>query len=125
MKPGGMKLRYCFGPAKSAVVGFSRISCSRQVTGWLASFYGRTSSRTVPAYLYLPCRNVSRYCVKKMSATAKISLIFAKLQQSISLLTGVLSKNGKSKRRSSNCTNWGVERGGLSAVPIPHALINS
>jgi hypothetical protein len=37
--------------------------------------------------------------IGKMSVPAKISLIFAKLQQSISLLTGVLSKNVKSKKQ--------------------------
>jgi hypothetical protein len=36
----------------------------------------------------------------KISAPAKISLIYAKIQQSISLLRGVLSKSGKSKKRS-------------------------
>jgi hypothetical protein len=36
--------------------------------------------------------------IKKRLAPAKISLIFTKLWQAISLLTGVLSKNGKSKK---------------------------
>jgi hypothetical protein len=38
--------------------------------------------------------------VNKISAPTKISLIFAKLQQSISPLTGLQSKSGKSKRQS-------------------------
>jgi hypothetical protein len=36
--------------------------------------------------------------INKISAPAKISLIFAKPQKSISLVTGVLSKNGKIKK---------------------------
>jgi hypothetical protein len=50
---------------------------------------------------FIPARhaeNVTNIGVDKISAPAKISLIFAKLQQSISLLTGVLSKIGKSKK---------------------------
>jgi len=49
--------------------------------------------------------NVTNIGVDKISAPAKISLIFAKLQQSISLLTGVLSKIGKSKKRSPSLSN--------------------
>jgi hypothetical protein len=55
---------------------------------------------SLPHCTGLPCRNVTNIGVEKMSAPAKISLIFPKLQQSISLLTGVLSKIGKSKKQS-------------------------
>jgi len=38
--------------------------------------------------------------VNKILATTKISLIFSKIQQSVSLLPGVLSKSGKGKKLS-------------------------
>jgi hypothetical protein len=47
----------------------------------------------------------------KISAPAKISLIFSKLQQSISLLTDVLSKIGKSKKRSPSLSNISFSTG--------------
>jgi hypothetical protein len=52
-------------------------------------------------WLIVPTRhaeNVTNIGVDKISAPTKISLIFAKLQQSISLLTGVLSKVGDNKK---------------------------
>jgi hypothetical protein len=45
--------------------------------------------------------------VDKISSPAKISLIYAKIQQSISLLRGVLSKSGKSKKRSPSLSDIG------------------
>jgi hypothetical protein len=52
-----------------------------------------------------PCRKLTDIGVDKSWASAKISLIFAKIQQSISLLTGVLSKIGKSKKLSPSLSN--------------------
>ena len=42
--------------------------------------------------------NVTNIGVEKISAPAKISLIFAKLWQSISLLTGIQLKIGENKK---------------------------
>jgi hypothetical protein len=53
--------------------------------------------------LYRPIRNAGmtqNIGVNKILATTKISLIFSKIQQSVSLLTGVLSKSGKGKKLS-------------------------
>ncbi len=106
----------CFGPAKSAVAGISQtslmffslkmLSCPHAVTKWLvaachSTFMGELSpSLYRPICTVSPCRNITKYWRRQMSPPAKISLIFAKFRQSTSLLTGVLSKIDKSKKRS-------------------------
>jgi len=50
-------------------------------------------------------RNVTNIYVDKISPPAKILLIFAKLRQSIFLLTGILPKIGKSKKQSPSLSN--------------------
>ncbi len=52
-----------------------------------------------------PAENVTNIGVNKISAPAKISMIFAKLQQSIYLLTGVLQKIGENKKWSPSLSN--------------------
>ncbi len=52
-------------------------------------------------WLFVPARHAENFTnigVDKILAPTKIALIFAKLQQSISLLTGVLSKIGDNKK---------------------------
>jgi hypothetical protein len=67
-----------------------------------ANLYGRNSSSAVPAWLYWPAMPKSHktLALTKILAPAKILLFFTKLQQSISLLLGVQSKNCKSKKWS-------------------------
>jgi hypothetical protein len=48
---------------------------------------------------------VTNIGIDKILVLAKISLIFAKLQQSISLLRGILSKSGKGKKQSPSLSN--------------------
>ncbi len=58
--------------------------------------------------LFVPARhaeNITNIGVDKILAPAKISLIFAKLQQSISMPTGILSKSGNSRKQSPSLSN--------------------
>jgi hypothetical protein len=101
---------YCFGPAKSAAADFSQASLmfsyfhvqSPNVLLLLAALLLWADSLLHCVGIFVSARhaeNVTNIGVNKISEPTKISLIFAKLQQSISLLTGVLSKIGKSKKQ--------------------------
>jgi hypothetical protein len=109
-------LPYCFSLAESAAADFSQTSLTFSyfslkvllsphavnmcpVAAGRPAFIGRLS----PALYWLICtsphaENVTNIGVNKSWASAKISLILAKLQQSVSLLIGVLSKIGKTKK---------------------------
>ena len=105
---------YCFGLAKSAVADFSQTSLMFSFLKMLSSPYAVTKCGVAAGRLllwadslphcsgsFVPARHAEmsqNIGTDKISAPAKISLIFSKLQQSISQLTDVLSKIGKSKK---------------------------
>jgi hypothetical protein len=124
-KSGGAS-PYCFGPAKSSVAGFSQTSLMfsslkmlpppHAVAKWLVvDSLPHCTSLFVPARHAEMSQNIG---ANKISALAKISLIFAKIQQSISLLPSVLSKSGKSKKQSPSLSD--ISSSTLGLYPLRH-----
>ncbi len=81
-------------------------SCSHQVwcCRWSPCFYGRTLSRTVPAHLYRPAMQKHHKYWHQQNIGARQDFTDFR-QTSTSLLTGFLSKIGKSKKRSPSLSN--------------------
>jgi hypothetical protein len=151
--PGGV-LSSWLVPDLADVLLFEDLVISSCSYKWLVAanwpaYMGRLSPVLYrPIRTSLLCRNVTKY---RHQQNIGYSLFFAKIQQSVFLLTGVYQKVVKAKnyhhhcsmsvflfltsiwrpsQRSSvlaeNCPNWGGGGGGesgLSPVPLPPALI--
>jgi hypothetical protein len=75
--------------------------------------------------LFVPARHAGmsqNNGVNKMLAPSKISQFFAKLQKTLSLLTGVLSKNGTSKKLSPSLSDISCSTLGLHPETVMEIL---